>query len=75
MKRLTILFAMAPLLAAATCAGKECERISFIPVAPAPPGAVETAANQYDTPGTVARVGRHNAVVGKVCGALPAQPQ
>lgn len=72
MKRLAILFAVVPLLASCEGTGNQCERLSFIPVSPAPPGAVETAANQYDTPATVARVGLHNKAVSKVCGALPA---
>ncbi len=73
MKKLAIIAVLPLTLTAAMCesAGGYCNRIAMIPVAPAPTDVPETAANNFDTPATVDRVGRHNAVVSKACGVLP----
>lgn len=72
MKKLIIL--ALPLLLSACGAEALCQRIGFIPTAPAS-GAAETAENKFDTAATVKRVDLHNRVVAGACGVLPVRQQ
>jgi hypothetical protein len=74
MKKLAIILAL-PLLLSACGAEALCNRIGFIPVAPAPTDVPETAQNKFDTDATVRRVELHNRVVTGACGILPVRQQ